>query len=499
VFVTIYRALPNDTDLSELAVLGVPALNFAFADGVERYHTTRDDVAHLNPGSLQHHGQQMLRVATKVAGGDLPRPKTGDAVFFDLPLIGLVIYPEWVAVPLAIVALVLTVLVLRPIRGDALIGAAAMIVALIVSAGVARLVNLGGAARWSGVYAAALALFMVALNLGAYHLVRRRREAAAGGALLVWLVLAVVTAFVAAGVSYLFVWPLLFASIAARSKRILAEWIAAVVALFILAGFAYAASTVMLGLSGAGSVALALITALLTWLLLPSIERAAPDWRTDAGIAGAAVVLALIGLGLVHQSEAHPLRSALVYSENPATHEAWLGSFSDADPWTRSVVGRSPARGPSWTSGASEFGGALRGRAVTPVGLAAPTLTYIRDTVIDNARRVVFRVNVPRGTTGAMVRAYGAPVGRAAIDARVVDTTRFRYHTPQWQFQFWNVPDSGAVFSLAVPPGRQLDVDVAARRMGLPTLAGVTIPARPPSVVPSQSGDVSVVYARARF
>jgi hypothetical protein len=33
VFTTIYRVLPNDTDLSELAVLGRPALNFAFTEG----------------------------------------------------------------------------------------------------------------------------------------------------------------------------------------------------------------------------------------------------------------------------------------------------------------------------------------------------------------------------------------------------------------------------------------------------------------------------------
>lgn len=37
--VTIYRSLPNDTDLSELSLLGTPALNFAFVDVVERYHT----------------------------------------------------------------------------------------------------------------------------------------------------------------------------------------------------------------------------------------------------------------------------------------------------------------------------------------------------------------------------------------------------------------------------------------------------------------------------
>src|SRR5437868_7217904 len=107
VFATIYRALPNDTDLSELALLDLPALNFAFADGVERYHTSHDDVAHLNPGSLQHHGSQMLALAKTFANEALPRPVTGDGVFFDLPVLGLVVYPQWLSVPLAIVALVL--------------------------------------------------------------------------------------------------------------------------------------------------------------------------------------------------------------------------------------------------------------------------------------------------------------------------------------------------------------------------------------------------------
>ena len=59
---------------SAWAVLGKPALNFAFADGVERYHTAHDDVAHLNPGSVQHHGSQMLMLARAFGDGPLPRP-----------------------------------------------------------------------------------------------------------------------------------------------------------------------------------------------------------------------------------------------------------------------------------------------------------------------------------------------------------------------------------------------------------------------------------------
>ena len=96
VFATIYRTLPNDTDFSETAALGLPGLNFAFADGVERYHTSRDDVAHLNPGSLQHHGSQMLAMARTFGTEPLPRPHTGDGVFFDLPIVGLIVYPQGV-------------------------------------------------------------------------------------------------------------------------------------------------------------------------------------------------------------------------------------------------------------------------------------------------------------------------------------------------------------------------------------------------------------------
>ena len=52
----VYRLLPNDTDLSETARLDKPAMNFAFIGGVNRYHTAQDDTAHLDPRSVQDHG-----------------------------------------------------------------------------------------------------------------------------------------------------------------------------------------------------------------------------------------------------------------------------------------------------------------------------------------------------------------------------------------------------------------------------------------------------------
>jgi len=89
----VYRRMPNDTDLSELDVLGMPALNFAFIGGVERYHTAEDDVAHLDARSIQHHGNSALALTRIFANGELPVSQTTDAVFFDFPGIGMVVYP----------------------------------------------------------------------------------------------------------------------------------------------------------------------------------------------------------------------------------------------------------------------------------------------------------------------------------------------------------------------------------------------------------------------
>src|SRR6185503_3011005 len=108
---TVYRQLPNDTDLSELAALGLPAMNFGFIGGVNRYHTAEDDIAHLDARSVQHHGEQALALTRTLANGTLPRPRTGDAVFFDVPIVGLVVYPEsWVPI-IALLAFALTALV----------------------------------------------------------------------------------------------------------------------------------------------------------------------------------------------------------------------------------------------------------------------------------------------------------------------------------------------------------------------------------------------------
>jgi len=123
----------------------------------------------------------------------------------------------------------------------------------------------------------------------------------------------------------------------------------------------------------------------------------------------------------------------------------------------------------------------------------------IGDTLQGGIRRVVLRVAAPAGTTALVMRARGAKVLTSSINGRVVDTTRYRHRERDWEMEFWAIPESGATIALSIPAGGHIDFDLAARRLGIPPVPGVTIPPRPPYVVPSQTGDVSIVYGQRRF
>lgn len=80
---TVYRKLPNDTDLTVLRETGAQAINFAMIGGAHRYHTRLDDLQHLDPRSLDHATRMVHATATRILD-DAPSRSAGDSVFFDV-------------------------------------------------------------------------------------------------------------------------------------------------------------------------------------------------------------------------------------------------------------------------------------------------------------------------------------------------------------------------------------------------------------------------------
>ena len=527
-FTTIYRMMPNDTDLSELGLLGTPALNFAFGDGADRYHTSHDDVAHLNVGSLQHHGQQALALARAFANGPLPRRRTGDAVFFDFPGVGLVVYSEKWAIPLALLAAALTLVVIVRSRRettrfgrDALLSATATVGAVVLSAAAAYLAGLilsflhatlpwGGAPAWSPLYWAAVALLSLAISTASYVVLRRRGSVNGlhAGALLAWTLLSLATAAIVPGSSYLFTWPTLVVALAALfpdgrgllTTKGIAMCIAALVTAGLLIPIAYLIGAVFLGVTAAGGIITAAIIALIAWLLMPLLEIVCDGarWSTPLICTAAALVLVGIGALTVRASDVHPVPSMLIYAIDADSLDAWLASRAStarADAWTRTSLGLF-TQGPEWIAHMFLYPTAIVARRVPFLPLPQPTIDILSDSTTSDGRQLSLRVQTAADATMLGIRVTAAPVISAAIDGRAVDTTRYRLRTQEWALRYWAPSDAGALLRLTVPAGSTPTLEIIARCPGVPTLPGVSISPRPANVVPVQSGDVTILCRR---
>ena len=89
----VYRRLPNYTDVNSFSERGWLALNFAMIGNESRYHSAGDNLAALDPRSLQHMGDQTLAVArelsTSTPGGG------GTLLFGDITGRQMVLIPQW--------------------------------------------------------------------------------------------------------------------------------------------------------------------------------------------------------------------------------------------------------------------------------------------------------------------------------------------------------------------------------------------------------------------
>ena len=537
--VSVYRTLPNDTDLSELAILGRPALNFAFADGVDRYHTSQDHVSQLNPGTIQHEGAQALAITRALANGPLPRPVTGDAVFFDFPVLGLVLYPEGAALPLAAVSVVIVAFTALAIRRrerrwirDLILGTLATIFAAALGGGAAYVAGLGmtrahatlgGTPALSGAYAVAIALLALTMSAACWALARRWGSAAGthGGALFVWAILTVFVSSKAPGASFFLLWPLLAACVASllepRQDGVAnaSLWLATVIAMALLVPIIYSIGLILLGLTGGGGVVMGVLTSLLVMLIAPQVEAimGRSRWRATLGVLAATIVFFVIGAMTVRNSITHPVPSLLVYAADAETSDAWLvtpATLEKRSSWTATALGASRqlmtpgqhlAGGgpPPWLTNVFGYEMRVAVRPAPRIALVGPVATVIADSTSDAARRLTLRIVPAPGTLNVEMRSVSGTVLAAAVDGRAIDTTRYRRKTPQWALSYAAPPDSGFTLALTMPRGATIALEISAQSAGIAPLSGLSIQSRPDDVVPIQTGDQTDIYRRVVF
>ncbi|MFB7370599.1 MFS transporter [Streptomyces sp. NPDC056222] len=378
----IYRLLAQDTDLSELRRTGLTGLNFAVLGGSAKYHTPQDNLANIDRSSLQDMGSTALSSARALAASDLGQVSGHDgATYFSL--FGLLLhYPAALVLPLAGA----TVLGLAAALWFARRRGAIRLRAVGAVVGGLPLPLLGAAATgWLGwelltllrpdyrglmlgdpyrpeLPALGLTLVAVALTWAWTAFLRRVRRHRAGrpartartalelaaGVTALFTLLAVVTALVFPGASYLFAWPALAGAaglvVSARLPH-RSPWRGACAALAAIPAAALLTPIVLMLFTTVGLVYASVPLAVVVLVAAPVVVPATPvlpGRRVLAGFCAAALLGgALLGAGVVvdRTDARHPAQVSLMYAVDADAGTAqWLSDGGNPDPWVARYV-----------------------------------------------------------------------------------------------------------------------------------------------------------------
>ncbi|HET7084968.1 MAG TPA: M20/M25/M40 family metallo-hydrolase [Rhizomicrobium sp.] len=481
----IYQRLPNDTDLTPMLALGVPALNFAFIGGFAHYHTPLDRRENLDPRSVQQQGEAVLGMADRLRQTDLAQLKDGDAIYLDILERWLPRIPAAWALPLAIACFVLIVLAgwwsgerLGWKRAAWAVAAPPLLIAACVGMGYV----LHGIAAWISGQAdpsfAHPAWLRLSLALGALAPAICLARAACAITCWLWFAgLAIACALFAPGLAPYFLFPSLVAAplllATVRGGRGLALFAAALAALAVWIGLSQESEALM----GLRMHPLFMVSAGFGLLaLLPLMKTARGSCL--ASLLAAVALAAAAGLQPAYSDRA-PQRLNLRYAEMDGK-AAWL-----ADPVSRL---------PQPLRAAADFSAAPQPMAdfgkfyVAPAGRArfpTPRVTVSRQgdevTLEMNMEGDGFILLLPNSARPQAVRLNGLDVHAAK------PLTGMSCATPDCRH---------ARLTLRLGAQDKGVLTLLTYAQGLPPEGARLLQARPPQAVPSQSGDRTLLVSR---
>ena len=545
----IYAQLPNDTDLTVFRHHHVPGLNFAFIGDPTRYHTPADNFANASPASLQHQGDCALAAVTGLASsGDLAAPPRGNLVFFDLLGLGVARWPAAWMLALATAALLLVLaataiaLARRTLGGGELVlGLLAVPAMLLATALLAFVLSLALrsagplAVIWLAHPAPALAAFwllpLAVVAALAAMLGMGRRAASLGmwaGVWIVWAAVAVAMAALAPATSYIFVVPALAAGICGVVGRIwrgsgpatltTAEIPAPPIAAAIVPGVV--AAVLWWGVlppvyEGMGVPALWIIAVLLSILyatMAPLVVVGGGLGRRLWAVALVLTVLAaLAALAQPRFSAGSPQPLTYTFHQDGDAGTArWVVRAWPPQAPLPAPVRQAAAFGPPgpafpWSPAA----GMARSAPAAPLPAAAapaPELQVLESVVAGGKRHLRLRLVSRRGAASGSVWVPGrANPESVTIDGHQVPASGWRGSKPPWGPSDWRaysdvtLPAAGCEVDMVLGETGPLEVYAVDVTPGLPPAGAALLAARPPTAVPQQQGDTTLVSRKVKI
>ena len=512
----IYRLLPNDTDLTPFKKAGIAGLNFAYIDGITRYHSALDNKEQAGERSLQHHYSQALALTRHFGNLDLRNSSGGNSIYFDLLRLGLVHYPAKLALPIALLGgVLLIVLIVVGVKNGRLTLAGLgmsfgiflpclIFIPVIMSVLGLTLRFVEGSGYRSGLFVAGLlaitASLLVLIDAGC-----RRRisvENLTAGAFICWLILSILTSVLLPGGSYLLAWPLLFA-LPAFGYMLLAKngpafswklvsllWLAAIVALLLLV------PTIRQLFAGLGmnSIGIVLtIVVLLFGLLRPHLKLMTlkRGWLLPTAAASIGVALIVAGVATSGFNERQPKADNLFYALNADTGQAvWASPDAKKDRWTSLFLSADAQRKPLPEFLPSNAAKTFLQSPAPDGQLASPKAELAEShSDADGSRAMRFRITSSRQapvvsiylettTDVAAVSVNGKPLADKAAAGE--------QNAKQWSVQYYNVPADGVELDLRLKSEGQVKLRLVDQTYGLPQLPGKSLELRPSGLMPGR-------------
>src|ERR1043165_297363 len=441
-FSEVYRFLPNMTDLTVFRIKGYSGLNFAFVDGLARYHALSDNVSNMDLRSLQHQGSYALSLARHFGNLDLENPKARDHVFFNTIGSVFVHYSEaWVMPLVYLTSLLLVGVVVVGFRKKLLTAKGlavsffahlgTLVCALVCVSLVSMIVRaahsdyrliLQGATYNNHFYAVSSLALTVAVATALYGLLGKKLPLAdlVVGALVWWALLTASSGVYLPGASYIFTLPLLFVLIGVgilfiaqgygplSQRQMAAFYVCSIPAVVLAAPLIY---LLALGLTASMfRIALAFVVLLLA-LLLPLVRlMLAPNrWLLPGFSALVCVAFMVAGSLTAGFGKNEPKPTNLFYVLNADNGKAiWASSDRKLDEWTSQFIPEGAPRGPI-----TEYmptpptqmmmlqggGQSYWSSQTSAVPLEIPRAEVVSDTTEDGTRLLHLRVSSTRGAS----------------------------------------------------------------------------------------------------
>jgi peptidase M28-like protein len=532
---SVYKRLPNDTDLTVFLDAGMAGMNFAASGGVTRYHTALDNADSLDQRTLQHQGTYVLSMARRFGSIDLAAPRTDHDTVFFVVAGELFRYSARLAMAISVLVTLLVVRVIwigirdgrfRMTRVAA--GFAIYAIAIVASVAEARGVwwlmkMLAGwrmlpvGTTYGGLYFSFAAIALIFGTLWAvYALVSRSisLQNLGAGALAVWAGLTLVTGVAFPVGSYIFTWPLLFAALAMSIRHDAASGpvtiSAAILTLVALAPGTMLFAPSFSAASADGTIPFMLLSGfaavLLFGLLVPYMDflTCGQRWVVPGAMGLLAITLIVKGNAASSFTAAQPHPDSIFYFQDTDRGRArWVSLDSRPDRftsqffqhhvlggWLPKLVGLAtrdtPASSLATMSTYRDFAHLNGGRTTEGeaplINAAPPTLKVLDDSTISGARTVKMRIASARN---ASIVWMSVPVGVTVLGASIDGKSPGDRVTDGWTGWYWGAPAGGFDLTLELATPAPFLVTVIDQTEGLPNIPEFRIKPRPVDTMPT--------------